>query len=177
MKKHADLQKKMADIKEKRLAFLTGLWNLLVEEGFINPNHFALSQPLIDEVVNHYVDDWAILKTRYNIPDEVQLHKVAGLMAAAFVRFRPIIPLVTEYDDKREIYVNEFFAVLHGVAICGEHSTDAAQQIVNYDWFNYWFDDFLHLLHRRNYTAESLCFIFETLSIFVFPKNLSFGDA
>ena len=166
-------EKKLVEIREKRYAVIKAIWELLVENNQIDPKRFKLSRPLVEEVIEHYIDDWWIIKARYKIQHEIQLHKIAGLMTAAILRYRPIIPLEDKLQNKKEIYINEFFAVLHGLAICGEYSLETCQAIAQEDWFNAWFDDFLHLIHRRNYTAEGLSFIYQTLSIFVFPKNLN----
>lgn len=159
-------------IREKRYAVILGLWETLVEIGQIDSTKFKLSYPIVDEVVEHYIEDWWIIRARYRIDKEIQLHKVAGLMAASLLRYRPIIPLVDSFEDRKEIYINEYFAIIHGLAICGEKSIEESNKLTKYEWFNQWFDDFLHLVHRRNYTAESLAFIYETVSAFMFPKNL-----
>lgn len=159
------------DIREKRYILMKSLWNLLVSQKYFDEQRLKLAMPLVDEVIEHYIADWNIIKIRYKIPAEIQLHKVAGLMAASILRYRPIIPLGDDLDGKHEIYANEFFAVIHGLAICGEYSLEKCQILAKADWFDLWLDDFLHLLHRRNYTAESLAFIFETLSIFAFEEN------
>jgi hypothetical protein len=158
--------------RKRRYAFIKGLWDLLVDKGLIDPKRFMLCSPLVDEIVEHYLEDWMILKARYRIEKEIQLHKVAGLTTAAILRYRPIIPIANELNGKREIYVNEFFAAMHGLGICGDHSLDVCEVLAQEDWFGYWFDDFLFLLHRRNYTAEALNFIYETFSMFRFPKNI-----
>lgn len=165
-------EEKRKSIREKRYAVILGLWDVLVEIGEIDPTRFKLSYPIIDEVIEHYIEDWCIIKARYRIDKEIQLHKIAGLMAASILRYRPIVPLVDSFEDRKEIYVNEYFAIIHGLSVCGEKEVEASNKLTKYVWFNQWFDDFMHLVHRRNYTAESLAFIFETVSVFMFPKNL-----
>lgn len=162
---------KEKEIREKRYFLIKSLWNLMVNQGYFNEERMKLAIPLVDEVIEHYISDWHVIKFRYKIPEEIQLHKVAGLMAASILRYRPIIPLSEDLDGKYEIYANEFFAILHGLAICGEYSLEKCQMLSTADWFDTWLDDFLHLLHRRNYTAESLAFIFETLCIYAFQEN------
>lgn len=159
------------DIREKRYVLIKSLWKLMVNQGYFNEERMKLAIPLVDEVIEHYIADWNIIKVRYKIPAEIQLHKIAGLMAASILRYRPIIPLSDDMEGKYEIYANEFFAVLHGLAICGEYSLEKCQMLATADWFDTWLDDFLHLLHRRNYTSEALAFIFETLCIFAFQEN------
>ena len=159
------------NIREKRFILMKSLWNLMVNQGYFREDRMKLAIPLVDEVIEHYIADWNIIKIRYKIPDEIQLHKVAGLMAASIMRYRPIIPLCDDLEGKYEIYANEFFAILHGLAICGEYSLEKCQVLATADWFDTWLDDFLHLLHRRNYTSEAIAFIFETLCIYAFQDN------
>lgn len=159
------------ELREKRYQVLKATWNLMIENGYINPERFIFSKPLIDEVVEHYLDDLTILKKRYNIPGEAQLHKVAGLMASAILRYRPIVPIVDTLENQHEVYANEFFSVLHGLATCGEFSLKVCEEVANETWFDSWVDNFVFLMHRRNHTPESLAFIFETLSVFLFPAN------
>lgn len=162
------------EIREKRYTTILGIWKVFIERGYLDESRFRLSMPLVDEVIEHYIIDWEILKQRYHIPKEIQLHKVAGLMAASILRYRPIVPLMDdEFRDKKEIYANEFFAVLHGLAICGAYSLEVCDKISQEGWFDGWVNNFTYLLHRRNHTPESLAFIFETLCIFNFPDNIN----
>jgi len=161
------------EIRQKRYQVLKATWNLLIDNGYLSPDRFHFSKPLIDEVIEHYIDDLTVLKVRYNIPGEAQLHKVAGLVAAAILRYRPIIPIADKLENQHEVYANEFFAILHGLITCGEYSLEVCEKIAKEAWFDKWIDDFIHLMHRRNHTPESLAFIFETLSIFIFPTNFN----
>lgn len=167
----------LQELREKRMAFLIAVWDFLVSRGFLDETRLKLSLPLLQEVVEHYLDDLTVLKVRYRIPKLAQLHKVAGLMTAVILRYRPIIPLVETYENKKEIFANEIFAAMHGIAICGEYSIKKCEELGSEAWFDIWMNDFLHLLHRRNHTPESLVFVYETLSIFVFPDNLQKQDS
>lgn len=160
----------LAEIREKRVKVLRGVWGLLVQKKYIDNTRFTLSNSLVDEVITHYSDDLGITKIRYNIEGEAQLHKVAGLMAASILRYRPIVPM-QDFSDPKDVYANEDFAILHGLAVCGEHEPKVASIIQSEAWFKIWWSDFRYLLHRRNYTAESLSMIFETLCLFRFPDN------
>ena len=88
--------------RRKRLQALIGCWS---DFSIINKDSYLLSPVLVEEVVEHYIQDLEILKTRYVINNKAQLHKVAGLMAAAIVRFRPIIPLVMKHNAFQYIYI------------------------------------------------------------------------
>lgn len=76
-----------------------------------------------------------------------------------------------EFNSDSEIYANEIFAVTHGLAICGEFSVKECEVMIQEKWFDIWVNDLLYLLHNRNYTSESLMFIYQTLSIFKFSSN------
>ena len=160
-------------IRAKRTQTLLGVWNTLVANGQLSATKFKLSAPLVNEVIEQYVADLGILKKRYRIEQRIQLHKIAGLMTAAILRFRPVIPLVEEYTSEYDMCANELLAIFHGVAICGEYTTkDGCLDVIAEDWFNRWLRDFLYLLHYRNHTPESLMFIYETLCCVRFRANL-----
>jgi hypothetical protein len=164
----------MDQLREKRVRTLIGVWKSLVGSGKFSENRLKLSVPLMNETVEYYLGDRESLKRRYHIENSlIQLHKVAGMMAGAILRFRPIIPLVDTLESEYEIAANELFAVIHGLAICGEyHRTDAGLEILGEPWFEPWLQDFLYLLHYRHYTSEALIFVFETLTWLRFPKNM-----
>ena len=161
-------------IREKRVKTLIGVWDSLVSNGKIDPRRQNLSTPLINEVVEHYIADLIVLRIRYKIENsKIQLHKIAGLIAASILRYRPVIPLVESFNSDYELYANEILAVMHGIAICGEYTEkDGPLEIIDEDWFDQWLKDFLYLMHCRHTTPESLIFIFETLCCLRFPKNI-----
>lgn len=163
-------------VRKKRMELLIQTWELLVQINYIDPKKFCLSPPLLNEVVEHYIDDIRILKCRYKIHDKIQLHKIAGLMTSLILRYRPIIPSIDQYGTTKECYSNEIFAIIHGLSICGEYSIEKCEDLAGQSWFSPWLNDFLYMLHTRNHTPESLVFIFQTLSIFIFPKNFQSKD-
>lgn len=167
-----DLTASEDQIRERRAGLLIGTWDYLISTEYFCKLSLKLSMPLIEEIVEHYLDDLRIIRTRYRIKQCIQLHKVAGLTAAAIMRYRPVIPMTDSYNAPHEIYANETFAIIHGLALCGEQSLEIGERLGSEPWFDKWMNDFLYLLHRRNHTPESLGFIFQTLSTFVFPKNL-----
>ena len=162
-------------IREKRARTLIGTWKSLIQTGKFSDQRLKLSIPLLNETVEYYLGDLESLKRRYKIQDSrIQLHKIAGMMTAAILRFRPIIPIVDKIDSPYEVVANELFAVLHGIAICGEYNLiDGRLDIVEEEWFDPWLKDFVYLLHYRHYTSEALIFTFETLTWLRFPKNMS----
>ncbi len=160
-------------LRLKRTKTLIGVWDYLTSNDILKPTRFKLSIPLINEIVEHYTEDIAILKFRYRITEKIQLHKIAGLMTSLIVRYRPVMPLIDEYKSDREMYANELFAIIHGLSICGEYSQQEIKKLFDDEWFQLWFNDFFYLLHHRNHTPESLIFIYETLCFFKFPRNIA----
>ena len=86
-------------LRIKRTQVLVGTWKALVAHNKLDPERLKLSAPLTNEVIEYYLADNSAIKARYKISGRIQLHKVAGLMTAAILRFRPIIPLVDEYES------------------------------------------------------------------------------
>jgi len=129
-----------------------------------------MSVPLLEETVEYYLSDRDVLKVRYKISDKIQLHKIAGLLANAIVRIRPIVPAsdLENFSEDSEVYANEILAIYEGLAICSEYDEDCC--ITKEPWFSEWFDNFVFMLHNRRYTPESLMFIFETISRICFPS-------
>jgi hypothetical protein len=160
-------------VRQKRLETILGVWQSLLDSQKLSGKRMQLSPPLLNEVVEHYLADVRVIKMRYGISERIQLHKVAGLMTSSILRYRPVVPLVDSYDSSYELCANEILALYQGIAICGEYTArDGHLQIIQEDWFDRWFNSFLYLLHHRNYTAESVIFIYETLCCLKFPKNL-----
>lgn len=172
-------KKRLALIRKRRTRTLIKIWHELnknaVEGGScgIDSKRFELHHALLAEVVEHYVGDLQILRARYNIRNKIQLHKIAGLMTASILRYRPVVPRVAEFQTRDEVYANETLAIVHGLSICAEYCTDKAEiaPLLEQPWFRSWFEGFQYLLHHRNYTAESLIFMYETVSRTFYPRN------
>jgi hypothetical protein len=164
------------DMRDKRVKTLIGIWDYLVESNEIDENRFKLSKPLVKEVVDHYLMDYKIIKLRYNISDKIHQHKIAGLLTSLIIRYRPIIPQIGKFNTEDEYYTNETFAIYHGLAICSEGYKNELQKLTEQNWYTKWFNDFRYLLHLRNHTPESLNFIYETLSLIIFPNSYNIDD-
>jgi hypothetical protein len=165
-------------IRKKRTQTLVGVWEILVQNKEIDQEYLELSYALVNEAVEHYLADLDIIKLRYNIKGRIQLHKVAGLMTGAIMRFRPVVPIKKEFPTPISMYANEILAIYHGLAICGEHVRRNERISVSEEpWFASWLKDFLYLLHHRNYTPESISFIYQTLCYSQFPSSFDLsGD-
>lgn len=161
----------------KRTKTLIGVWDILVASGEIDGECLKLSAPLVNEVIEHYLADLEIIKKRYRIENRIQLHKVAGLMAGAIMRFRPVIPIGDVFTNELDIYANEILSIYHGLAICGEYiDKDERIGISLEPWFAGWIKNFIYLLHHRTYTSESIILIYETLCYSHFPSGFKAGD-
>ena len=158
------------DIKKKRVESTREAFDLLVDAGRISVDTMYLSNPLLEEAIEYYVSDREILKKRYNIDDRIQLHKIAGLLSNAIVRIKPIVPVqgLESFSKDSDIYANEILAIYLGLAICSEY--DFENDMTKEPWFDEWFDNFIFLMHHRRFTAESLMFIFETVSRTYLPN-------
>lgn len=164
MKSTEDLY--LDEVRLKRIQTLKGVWDMLTSHGGLDSQRLRLSPWLLNEVIEHYIGNLIILKRRYKIEQRIQLYRIAGLTTYAVVRYRPVIPLVDVLESAKELYANETLAVIHGVAVCGEFtSNDKVMTILAEDWFQVWYNDFLYMLHYRNYTPEDLIFTYETLSL------------
>ncbi|MGC4013451.1 MAG: hypothetical protein QM755_02875 [Luteolibacter sp.] len=137
-------------------------------------NNVALCKHLTARTVDHYLGDYQILRARYGITDQIQLHRVAGLLASAICKFRPVIA-TAEKPSAAEATLNEHFAIHVGLSLCAEcHAADdddALAALYSNPLAKGWVKRFKYLLSVRNHTPESLASIFETLCITYFPKN------
>lgn len=160
-------------IRQRRMQTLLGVWSSLLTNGVFSEARLRLSTPLANEIVEHYISDRAILKKRYQIAGRIQVYKIAGLMTAAIIRYRPVVPIVEELKVGYEVYANELLALYHALAICCEHSENKyVMEILDEPWFPKWREEMIYFLHYRNHTPESLCMIFLTLMQLRFSDNL-----
>ncbi len=162
------------EIKEKRVFSLVYMARQLVTAGMIDGENYVLNADMLSSVVEHYVQDLANLKSRYGISGKANSAKVAGLMAGALMRYRPLLPVngragIASNDG------NETLAIYHGLAICaiqsdGTINYEEIKKFVNNPKFGEWLDRFKYLLGNRNYTPENLAFVFDTVGSFIFSE-------
>jgi len=161
---------------ETRMKTLAISWfDLRDKTKLRNRELFVFNHAIAVKVVKHYAKDLAILKDRYGIGDRAQPPKVAGLMANAVLKYRPLVPNAGKQKDIEENRVNEILAVYHGICICAgyyEGGIDVLRKLTAQPQFYVWLDRFIYLLRERNYTSESLIMIFETLCWVFFPNSL-----
>jgi len=160
------------EIKIKRAKSLVYMARELVKKGILDGENYALNADIVSELVEHYTQDLANLKSRYKITGRANSAKIAGLMASAIMRYLPWLPL----DGKAILNNrdgNETLAVFHGLALCaiqsdGEINHEELRKFINNPAFGEWLRRFKYLLRNRNHTPETLSFVFDTIGSFVF---------
>jgi len=169
------------DLPEKRMGTLARAWLSILEKIAVPDKRlFVLNPALASKVIRHYVNDLEHLKRRYGIPERAQPPKVAGLMAGAILKYRPLVPADGWDVNVEDSPVNEYLAIFHGIAVCAQydnvgHGNRAMAALMAKPCYRLWLDRFLYLLRERNYTSESLIMTFETLCMAAFPDSLTEG--
>jgi hypothetical protein len=136
---------------------------------------FTFNRSIASKAVRHYSKDLDVLRNRYNIPHLVQAPKVAGLMASAVLKYRPLVPTNCKQGDIEDNEVNEYLAIWHGIIVCANFKDDgkyAMGDLARKPFFDEWLKRFVYLLRERNYTSESLVMVFETLCFAAFPEAI-----
>jgi hypothetical protein len=105
---------------------------------------------------------------RYGIAGKVQPQKTAGLMAAAVMRFRPVLPKNPGDENLLWQEANEYLATFHGLCVCSELGNDKidlqfVEKFYTQPESPEWLSNLFYLLKFRNYTPESLAMVFDTL--------------
>ncbi|MCL2102094.1 MAG: hypothetical protein FWH22_10335 [Fibromonadales bacterium] len=157
-----------AKLEEKRTISLFGAFLTLVNIGDINSSKFTLNRSLLKLTIRHYIKDLRILKDRYGIEDKVLPQKAAGLITAAIMRFKPVLPKNGSDESLFENDENEVLAAFNGLCMCMERSDgkvdlQATLNLWSKPEMQEWLANFLYLLKFREYTAESLVMVFDTL--------------
>jgi len=175
-----------AKTAEKRITGLIQCWKRLLDEKLVDSwQSLAFNASIASKVVRHYVHDLNILKNRYKIEDRAQVPKVAGLVANAVLKYRPLVPLNGKHTERQYIKANEALAIYHGLCVCANYGKtgDTNHQLLcalmSKPIFVEWLKRFMYLLQERNYTSEALIMVFETLCLGAFPDsmvNLQNGD-
>jgi hypothetical protein len=162
------MENDLKKLEEKRTRSIFGAFCLMIKLGYIDGSKFTMNSSLLKSVVKHYLQDLLILKIRYGIKDKVQPQKTAGLTTAGIMRFKPVLPKNTSDETLFESDVNELLAIFHGLCLCAEQeeekiSLEAVAALWAKSEFPEWLSNFRYLLKFRNYTAENLALVFDTL--------------
>jgi hypothetical protein len=186
-----DLTADEINIAKKRMEILLYVWNLLLKSRILSGKQDGilhhLNKNILGEVVTHYIYDVRVLKQRYNIPEKINVSKIAGLMTFAILRYKPIVPRQGNYYlTENGLKSNEIFAIIHGLSVLfdfevlGEDGKKIRSEKCSAikDFFKSsigqkWKRDFKHLLYCRNYTAENLVIAFETICATLAPELLN----
>lgn len=177
-----------SELWKKRITTLTQAFNDFASLRVFGAvrQQITLDALALDDAVHHYLGDLLVLKRRYKVKRKAQLHRVAGLLVAALMRYRPV--RFHAQDDvpgaagRWVAFANEAFAVHVGVAVCGEYyagrGIDLMQEVLQpqRDSLVHWHESMTFLIGQRNYTSEALALVFETLCLWLFPANFAFSD-
>jgi len=171
---------------EKRMISLVKSWKRLIDENLVSDwQYMTFNASIASKVIRHYMRDLDILKLRYGIEKRVQMPKVAGLVAGAVLKYRPLVPVDGKRRDVEHIKANEALAIYHGLCVCANYDRrgDANHQLLmdlmSKPIFIEWLKRFVYLLQERNYTSEALIMVFETLCMGAFQNSMtdtSIGD-
>jgi len=168
-------------IGERRAKYLESAWKLLSintkEPKYFIKDIFVLNNPLALKTIRFYAQNLTTLKNIYGIEDKAAASKIAGLMANAILKFRPLVPAVGKDENKHILdnECNELLAISHGLFVCVADNTNGIKIMEDFmatEGFDKWFKQFMYLVQEREYSAESLIMIFETLCITVFSNDI-----
>ena len=161
-----------AELCERRMGSLLGAWYFISEDAnLVDATDCRLMRAAANEAIQQYVADVAALKQRYGIPHRIDRPKIAGLMAAAIMRYRPIAFLGDKYSDVSHAHVNEILAIVHGLIICLEkldtapENDDLMRELWKQPWLQDWMNRLVYHLHCRNFTPEGLVMVFHTAAL------------
>jgi len=165
----------MENLKVKRAKSLVNAVVLLMNRGVIDKSKYILNATIVNKVIKRYVLDLEFLKKRYGIPKRAAMPKIAGLMAYAIIKYKPLVLANAREQNSRKLDANEWLAVFYGLCVCadlgkGGVNEDGLNFIVSHPYFNEWFKNIKYLLEERSYSAESLVIVFATLG-FVLQNN------
>jgi len=166
------------DRKMKRIISLGLAWRNLVNHLAVADKHlFELNPSLTVKAVEHYYSDLTLLKQRYDIHGLAEAPKVAGLLANAVLKYRPVVPKDCLQWDVEDAEINEVLAVYHGICICASYNelgkgNAPMMKLMAKPYFRKWYERIIYLVKERNYTSEALIAIFETLCLAAFPEGL-----
>jgi hypothetical protein len=156
------------EIALKRITTFVKCYADLVHSKKFDGEKFIINASFAANAINHYLDDLKAMKQRYKIVDKAQSPKIAGLMANAIMKFRPIVPLNGKDENIGDFNVNEIVAIYYGLCVCaadGKQREQKIKEIMHKSSFEEWFKSMKYILRARNYTAESLYIIFQTIRL------------
>jgi len=166
-----------SDLERKSKERILNTWKWLCEFKIVpaaisnvDGYQFFIDPIQLAETVEQYASDCDVLKIRYaqEENDKIQPPKIAGLMASSINRHRPIV-IREGFSKAKRPPLNELLAIFNGLFVCSEFSdknkNPSLTTFYENEFFSKWLNDFLHILCYRNYTAENLIMLYETLCI------------
>lgn len=173
-----NFEQKLDRLRRKRKVMLESTYEVMIQNFPEVRKNTRLHHALVITVVEDYLKDYVALIGRYNIKGRIAKSKIAGLMAAAILKHRPI--QLIDWDDDAAARVskdNEEFAFMHGWAICAEDSSrEQIESFRSLPNLYTWKEDLIYLFKRRPDSAECFNLIFETLCLTAFPNNFHGGE-
>jgi len=193
-KKEREL-KIQGEIKEERkkrmrarMRSLVVVWLELVRLNLIDAQKFTFNKAIATKAITHYISDLEILKARYGIKGNAQAPKLAGLIAANILKYRPIVPSKGNEEGIEDNRANEILAIFQGLCLCTNYYCKSGATVdkikINDSYnqtmkelllkksFNDWHKKLMHLVSERNYSPEGLIMIFETLNFTLYPDRV-----
>ncbi len=172
-KQNLEINARENEIRHKRIGALVGCYSLLGGAFSDFQAGTALNHALVAETIERYLTDRRGFVARNNIQGRIQRHKIAGLMTAAVAKTRPIYLVEAEGKAARVSVDNEFFAVMHGLAICSEgYDADAISAFRSARNFYSWLEDFIYLVKRHPDSADGFTLIYQTVCMSYFGNAL-----
>src|SRR6266566_6772501 len=89
------------EIRHKRIATMLGAYELMRQRYREVYEGTSINKTVVAITVEEYLQDREKLVSRHNIAGRIPRHKIAGLMAAAIVKHRPIQLLDTDGQAAR----------------------------------------------------------------------------
>jgi hypothetical protein len=162
-----------ARVRERRLTSIFMTWNFM--SGDNNPLDVLLNQTLVLEAVEGYLKDVERLIHADLISDRVQHHKIAGLMAANLLTFKPIVTLDNTEPLQRPFFDNEVFAIRHALMICFQESPADLERFVASDGYQDWFKNTVRFCKRCPVDGRTLIVAFDALAAIHIRRDLRWG--
>ena len=166
------------EIRTTRTETLLAAWLTLTDHF----KDFALvptpNMVRVAKVVEEYIQMRDAFIRRHKIHGRIQRPKIAGLMASAILKYKPVDMNDRDHSPLEEqryeaTQCNEFLAFWHGLMICAEGTSDEKIEVLFKNAsFKTWQGDLYALFEHHPDSPECFVLIFETLAMAFFPESL-----
>ena len=162
---------KIEAIRLKRTVVLLATYDRLCKRYGDLRQYTSLSPRLVVQTVAIYLAKYEVLVTRDKIPDRIQRHKVAGLMASSIVKTRPV-QLLDSAENASVSRDNEFLALWCGILIIAEPDPSRIEEkFLTIPNLGEWFRNMVYLLSVNAEDSDWISAMFSTISLFLYPEN------